>query len=239
MLTALLAALSQFVCMILGISSAQNFPPPLTPEEEKELFFRKAQGDQSARSRLIEHNLRLVAHIVRKYYLSYSMPDELISIGCLGLMKAVDSFDHQNGAKFTTYASKCIQNEILMFFRSQKKLSAEVSISETIDIDKDGNPWTYSDIISVDDTIAEDLDYRLQSDKALRLVRTELMPREQEIIMLRYGLGKEHPHTQREVANKLHISRSYVSRIEKKALALLRKKFGDTSPTYASEKSSV
>ncbi len=236
MFSAILSLVSNFVCLILGISSAQNFPPPLPPEEETRLFLEKEKGSQSARSLLIEHNLRLVAHIVRKYYLSYSMPDELISIGCLGLMKAVDTFNAKNGAKFATYASKCIQNEILMFFRSQKKLSAEVSISETIDMDKDGNPLTYIDIISVEDTIAEDLDYRLQSDKAVRLVSQALSPREKEIITLRYGLEHQKPHTQREVAEKLKISRSYVSRIEKKALSVLRRHFGDTTPSFLSEK---
>ena len=208
----------------------------MSAEEEKKMFVEKAKGNLEARGALIEHNLRLVAHIVRKYYLSYSMPDELISIGCLGLMKAVDSFHPENGTKFATYASKCIQNEILMFFRSQKKLCAEVSISETIDTDKDGNPLTYIDVISVEDTIAEDLDFRLQSEKALRLVTTELLPREREIIIMRYGLGKEPPRTQREVAKSLNISRSYVSRIEKKALSILRKHFGETSPSYLSEK---
>ena len=113
MFSAILSVLSSFVCLILGISSAQNFPPPLSEAEEKKLFIEKENGSQSARSLLIEHNLRLVAHIVRKYYLSYSMPDELISIGCLGLMKAVDSFNPKNGARFATYASKCIQNAIL------------------------------------------------------------------------------------------------------------------------------
>ena len=236
MFTAILSAISNFVCFILGISSAQNFPPPLSAEEEKRMFIEKAKGSEAARGALIEHNLRLVAHIVRKYYLSYSVPDELISIGCLGLMKAVDTFQHENGTKFATYASKCIQNEILMFFRSQKKTSAEVSISETIDTDKDGNPLTYIDVISIDDTIAEDLDFKMQSEKALRLVTTELLPREKEIIIMRYGLGNDPPRTQREVAKLLNISRSYVSRIEKKALSILRKHFGDTSPSYLSEK---
>ena len=129
-----------------------------------------------------------------------------------------------------------IANEILMFFRSQKKTSAEVSISETIDTDKDGNPLTYIDVISIDDTIAEDLDFKMQSEKALRLVTTELLPREKEIIIMRYGLGNDPPRTQREVAKLLNISRSYVSRIEKKALSILRKHFGDTSPSYLSEK---
>lgn len=235
MFSFILSLISQFFAMILGVSAAQNFPPPLPPEEEKALFAEKKKGDQTARSKLIEHNLRLVAHIVRKYYLSYSMPDELISIGCIGLMKAVDSFDDKNGAKFATYASKCIQNEILMFFRAQKKHASEVSISETIDCDKDGNPLTYIDVISAPDTIAEDLDFRLQSEKALRLVNEALSPREREIIVMRYGLGNAPPRTQRDVAATLNISRSYVSRIEKKALLLLRKHFGNTPPFYDSE----
>ena len=235
MLSAIFSAIQNFFCLILGISAAQNFPPPLSPEEEKRLFSEKKAGNQNARSALIEHNLRLVAHIVRKYYVSYSMPDELISIGSLGLMKAVDSFDDKNGAKFATYASKCIQNEILMFFRSQKKLNAEVSITETIDTDKDGNPLTYIDIISVDDTIADDLDFRMQADKAVRLVSTHLSPREREIIVMRYGLSDSPPKTQRDVAKILGISRSYVSRIEKKALYILRKQFGDTVPSFHSE----
>ncbi|MBE6655447.1 MAG: sigma-70 family RNA polymerase sigma factor, partial [Ruminococcaceae bacterium] len=142
---------SHFFCFILGIGGEQCFPPPLPAQEEKKLFLKKMGGDAKAREKLIEHNLRLVAHIVRKYYISHPSQDDLVSIGSVGLIKAVDTFDIRNGARFATYAAKCIQNEILMFFRAQKKYACEVSWEETIDIDKDGNPLTYGDIICCDD----------------------------------------------------------------------------------------
>ena len=200
-----------------------GFPPPLSAAEESECFRRMRGGDREAREKLIRHNLRLVAHIVKKYYASGVDQDDLISIGTIGLIKAIDSFDSENGARFATYAAKCLQNEILMHFRSRKKLSYEVSISETIDTDKDGAPLTYSDIISVDDTIAEDLDRKLQSRRVAEIVRSVLDPREREIIVLRYGLGGKKPITQRETADFLGISRSYVSRIEKAALEKIAK----------------
>ena len=175
-------------------------------------------GDALAREKLIKHNLRLVAHIVKKYYGSGVDQDDLISIGTIGLIKAIDSFDSENGTRFATYAAKCLQNEILMYFRSRKKLSLEVSISETIDTDKEGAPLTYSDIISVDDTIADDLDLKLKSQRVRMLVDRVLDPREREIIVLRYGLNGKKAITQRETADLLGISRSYVSRIEKAAL---------------------
>lgn len=228
MLFGILSAIfSHFFCMILGIGGQQNFPPPLSVKEETALFLKKNEGDMQARNKLIEHNLRLVAHIVRKYYVAHPAQDELVSIGSLGLIKAVDTFNIENGAKFATYAAKCIQNEILMFFRSQKKLSCEVSINETIDIDKDGNPLTYGDIICTEDTSAEDLDLKIHIERVGEFLGTLLDERERQIIILRYGLGHNSPKTQREVASMLHISRSYVSRIEKKALLLMREKFGD------------
>ena len=214
-----------FLYFLLGVSPSQSFPEPLSTQKESELFEKKENGSSYARDKLIEHNLRLVAHIVRKYYTSYQNPDELISIGSLGLVKAIDSFKIKNGTKFATYAAKCIQNEILMFFRSQKKSACEVSINETIDIDRDGNPLTYSDIISVEDTIAEDLDLKVHSEKAINLIKNILCEREREIIILRYGLLTEKPYTQKEVAKKLKISRSYVSRIEKRALEKLKEHF--------------
>lgn len=225
MLEGLAAMAVKFFCLLLGIGGNQSFPPPLQHEEERQLFRKMKQGDTAARTKLIEHNLRLVAHIVRKYYTSYRSPDDLISIGNLGLIKAVDSFDAQNGARFATYAAKCIQNEILMFFRSQKKLACEISINETIDVDRDGNPLTYMDIISCDDTIAEDLDTKLHTQYAFQLIRDILDEREQQILILRYGLTGKPPQTQREVAKLLGISRSYVSRIEKKALEKLKENF--------------
>ena len=225
-----------FICLILGIGSPQSFPPPLSAEEELELFTRmKTEKRGAARTKLIEHNLRLVAHIVRKYYTSYQTPDDLVSIGSLGLIKAIDTFNCDNGARFATYAAKCIQNEILMFFRSQKKLSNEVSINDTIDIDRDGNPLTYIDIISSEDTIAYDLDLKLHTEKAYKLINQILEPRERQIIIMRYGLSSAPAQTQKEVASKLGISRSYVSRIEKKALEKLKDNFGSSSPSFDSK----
>ena len=216
----------RFIAVILGLGSPQNFPPPLSAKEERGLFREmKGENGEAARCRLIEHNLRLVSHIVRKYYLSHPNPDELISIGSLGLIKAVDTFNAENGARFATYGAKCIQNEILMYFRGQKKLQMEVSLSETIDMDRDGNPLTYMDIISTDDTIAEDLELKVTAEKMFGLLKDSLTEREKTIVLLRYGLGSLPPMTQREIAVKLKISRSYVSRIEKKALEKLKAGF--------------
>lgn len=218
----LLMLLTGTLFVFLQVSGAGSFPPPLSAAEERRLFEEKKNGSQDARDRLICHNLRLVSHIVRKYYAGAKNQDDLISIGTVGLIKAVDTFDCSNGARFATYASRCLQNEILMYFRAQKKLGAEVSISETIDTDKDGNPLTFMDILAEEDTIAEDIDLRLRSAKARRGVREILSPREQEIIVLRYGLSAAPPATQKECADRLGISRSYVSRIEKAALEKLR-----------------
>lgn len=215
--------MSNFLYLFLKVSYSQSFPPPLPPEQEAEYFRKMREGDKRARAILIEHNLRLVAHIVKKYYTSNTSQDDLISIGTIGLIKAIDSFDAKNGARFATYAGKCLQNEILMYFRSQKKLSAEVSINETIDMDKDGNPLTYVDIISTDDTIAEDIDLKCKSERAREIIDRFLDKREREIIMMRYGLSGGRAITQRETAEKLGISRSYVSRIEKAALEKIAK----------------
>ncbi len=212
----LLGGLSYF---ILNASSGQTFPQPLSHEEETRLFrAMHEEGDNGARGRLIEHNLRLVAHIVRKYYAAHTGQDDLISIGTIGLIKAVDSFSEKNGARFATYGAKCIQNEILMYFRAQKKVSCEVSINEAIDTDRDGNPLTYIDVIKVDDTIADDISDRWQIARVLCYIKDRLTDRERQIIIMRYGLDNKPPVTQREVAEKLGISRSYVSRIEKNVL---------------------
>ena len=232
MFTSLTALALGLVYFILGISSPQNFPAPLSAKAERELFEKMKKGDMAARTKLIEHNLRLVAHLVRKYYFSYKNQDDLISIGSIGLVKAIDSFDYTSGVRFATYGAKCIQNEILMHFRAQKKLLNEVSINDTIDMDRDGNPLTYEDIISTDDTIAEDIDRRLHTEKALRLVQEILSPRERKIIVLRYGLNNRPAMTQRDVAKLLGISRSYVSRIEKSALEKMLAKFkADEKPS--------
>lgn len=224
--------LLRFISLILGIEEFESFPPPLTREEEVEAFKRMRDGDKKARELIIERNLRLVSHIIRKYYSAYQNADELLSIGSFGLIKAVDSFRSEYGTRFATYGAKCVQNEILMYFRSQKKQQNEVSINDTIDVDKDGNPLTYLDVISIDEDIADSIDLKIHTTKLLRLVREILDKREKEIITLRYGLEGYKPLTQREVAAYLKISRSYVSRIEKRALEKLRDAFGGIRPEF-------
>lgn len=223
MLELILSLLAGFSVALLSSSSPNQFPPPLSREDE-ERYFRmvKETGDKKAREALIEHNLRLVSHIVRKYYASNGGEEDLISIGTIGLIKSVDSFDIDNGARFATYAAKCIQNEILMFFRSQRRVSQEVSINETIDTDRDGNPLTYYDIIRCEDTIADDLDAKIKLTKAADYIMKGLSERERRIIVMRYGLSDGKAITQQEVAGRLGISRSYVSRIEKSALEKIR-----------------
>ena len=211
------ASLLSFV--VLNADTSQHFPEPLRKSEEHELFKKyKNENDELARAKLIKHNLRLVAHIVRKYYGSCDENEDLISVGTIGLIKSVESFNIDKGAKFATFAAKCIQNEILMYFRSKKKTALEVSINGTIDTDRDGNPLTYIDIIKCDDTIADDLDTKLKITEAFKYINTKLSGRERKIIILRYGLNGDNPLTQRETAQKLGISRSYVSRIEKNVL---------------------
>ena len=226
MFTGVFSLFSHFLHMILGISTQGSFPPPLSAAEEQKYFLAMERGDKQARETLILHNLRLVSHIVRKYYASAKNQDDLISIGNLGLIKAVDSFRVSNGARFATYAAKCIQNEILMHFRSQKKLVSEVSIHETIDVDRDGNPLTYMDVVCDDENLPEEIARKLSSQKALRCIDRILDARERRVIRMRYGLEGTKPLTQRQVAERLGISRSYVSRIEKGAIEKLRAGLG-------------
>ncbi len=218
----LFSIFTKMLHLILGINTPQKFPPPLSAEEERAAFLKAAQGDEDARQKLILHNLRLVSHIVRKYYSTAQNPEDLVSIGTIGLVKAVDTFHVENGAKFATYAAKCVQNEILMHFRAQKKHADEVSLNETIDIDRDGNPLTYIDVICSDEDIAEEIDRKIMTSKMMKSLRSVLSQREQQILIMRYGLSGQPPMAQREVAAVLGISRSYVSRIEKSALEKLR-----------------
>ena len=225
-LTLIIATISKLISPVLGIGTQQNFPPNLTPEEERQAFFQMRAGDEDARQKLILHNLRLVAHIVRKYYSTSKNQDDLVSIGTIGLVKAVDSFNIDNGARFATYAAKCIQNEILMNFRAQKKHSAEISINETIDVDRDGNPLAYIDVISSEENMVEEIERQIMSEKAMKCIKTVLNLRERQIIIMRYGLCGSREFTQREIAERLGISRSYVSRIEKSALEKLKSALG-------------
>ena len=217
--------LANMLFLFLKLSHGANFPPPLNKDEEKLYFEKCKNGDAEARKILIERNLRLVAHIAKKYSFSGCDSDDLISIGTIGLIKAIDSFHPESGTRFATYAGKCLQNEILMFFRSQKKRALECSLGDAVETDKDGNPLTYMDIISCDDDIAEQIDMKIKTKKMLDSIENVLSEREKNIIIMRYGLYCIKPQTQREVAKKLGISRSYVSRIEKSALEKLRKCF--------------
>lgn len=221
-----LSMLTNFIHLILGINTPQKFPPPLSPEVETKYFLQMEKGNTSARKELILHNLRLVSHIVKKYYASAKNQEDLISIGTIGLIKAVDTFRISNGTKFATYAARCIQNEILMHFRAQKKLATEISLNETIDVDRDGNPLTYIDVISCDESLTTEIERKLSSDRALKYVNTLLTERERQVIVMRYGLFHTRSMTQREIAERLKISRSYVSRIEKSAMEKLQTAFG-------------
>ncbi|MBR2002162.1 MAG: RNA polymerase sporulation sigma factor SigK [Firmicutes bacterium] len=214
--------------MSLSPVSGNSFPRPLTEEEENVLLESSALGDPVSRNRLVEHNLRLVAHISKKYTGNERSFDDLISIGTIGLIKAVDTYKRGKSVRLATYAAKCIENEILMYIRSSKKLRSEVSLNEPLGTDKDGNEISFNDILGTDDTsIVDDLDYQFQVKKLHQAVETLLTDREKTVIILRFGLYETEPQTQNEVAELLGISRSYVSRIEKKAVSKLKTAFAD------------
>ena len=209
----------------LHVKGAGSFPPPLSAEREAELLEKSRNGDDDARNELIEHNLRLVAHIVKKYYNTGADQDDMISIGTIGLIKAVSTFNTDKGIHLATYASRCIENEILMFFRNQKKTAQDVFISDPIDTDKDVNTLTLIDVIADKSDIADEIDTKIKVEKLRVILPVCLTERERLIIEMRYGLCGREELTQREIAKKLNISRSYVSRIEKSALEKLRKQF--------------
>lgn len=219
----ILGTLSNLIFFALHLSGASSFPPPLSAKEEKTCLIACRNGDTNAKNKLIEHNLRLVAHIIKKYYSNSSQQDDLISIGTIGLIKAINTFDVEKGTRLATYAARCVENEILMYFRSQKKTAQDISVNEPIDTDSEGNPLTLMDIIATEDEIIEDI-YKMTMLKKLRKeIKKITNPRERTIIILRYGLDGNKPLTQLEVSQRLNISRSYVSRIEKKILTQLRK----------------
>ncbi len=219
----LIRTISNLFVFALHLSGSGSFPPPLSAKRERECLEAMKNGDLNAKNELIEHNLRLVAHIIKKYYSSSVQQDDLISIGTIGLIKAINTFDTDKGTRLATYAARCIENEILMQFRAQKKTAQDISVNEPIDTDSEGNPLTLMDIISTEDEIVEDI-YKITMLKKLSTEVGKIKdPREKSIIMMRYGLDGMRPMTQLEVSKKLNISRSYVSRIEKKALKELRK----------------
>ncbi len=220
------AVFSNFLFFFLHLKNATSFPKPLSAEKERELLFKmKKQGNTKAREELIEHNLRLVSHIIKKYYSGYDEQEDLISIGTIGLIKAIDSFDVDKGIKLATYAARCIENEILMFFRGKKRDANVVSVNEPIDVDSEGNPLTLIDVIYTEDTISDDIDLKNKTLRLYELIEGITDERDKEIIIKRYGLYNQKELTQREIANEMGISRSYVSRIEKRVLLELRNKF--------------
>ena len=225
MIDMMLSMLSRLLFLSLKLDSSGSFPRPLSAAEEREYLEKSAAGDTEARNKLIEHNLRLVAHIIKKYYSATNDQDDLISIGVIGLIKAIKTFDMTKNTRLATYAARCVENEIFMHFRTLRRISCEISLSEPIDTDCEGNTLELMDILSFEEDMFENL---LKSDKVTLLrsyIQTELDPREREIIILRYGLNDKQPLTQRETAERLGISRSYVSRIEKAAIETLRLAF--------------
>ena len=207
----ILKLLNQFsMFFILHVTGVGSFPKPLSAKEERECLLKWKNGDIKARNKLVEHNLRLVAHIAKKYYSSCNDTDELVSIGTIGLIKAVNTFDIDKNIRLSSYASRCIENEVLMY---------------EIDSDSDGNKLTLMDIMSVEEDFVDNLDIKIKSEKLKTYIDKYLTPREKLVITLRYGLDGNDPLTQREIAKKLNISRSYVSRIERKALDTLKTQF--------------
>ncbi len=207
--------------------SSGSFPKPLSAKEEQLYLERSAAGDLEARNILIEHNLRLVAHIMKKYYAQTSDQEDLISIGTIGLIKAVSTFDSSKGIRLATYAARCVENEILMHFRSQRKSAQDVSLSDYIETGKDGTALSLMDVVCQDDDLFDHVSTREDARLLRQYMGRYLDDREQQVLCLRYGLDGKAPMPQREVAAACGVSRSYVSRIEKKALEKLRAAFGE------------
>ena len=222
MLSAALLLLANSLFLTLRLTgNPGSFPKPLSAKEEQMYRERSLAGDLEARNILVEHNLRLVAHIIKKYYTQSAEQEDLISIGTIGLIKAVDTFRPERKIRLATYASRCVENEVLMYFRSRKKLQGEMSLSDTIDGDDAGSALCLMDVVGSDDTMLSDMADREEQQRIRYLVDTCLTDREAEVIRRRYGLTGDLPQTQRQVAAAFSISRSYVSRIEKRALSKL------------------
>ena len=219
--TALLLLANSLFLTLRLTGNPGSFPKPLSAKEEQMYLERSLAGDLEARNILVEHNLRLVAHIIKKYYTQSAEQEDLISIGTIGLIKAVDTFRPERKIRLATYASRCVENEVLMYFRSRKKLQGEMSLSDTIDGDDAGSALCLMDVVGSDDTMLSDMADREEQQRIRHLVDTCLTDREAEVIRRRYGLTGDLPQTQRQVAAAFSISRSYVSRIEKRALSKL------------------
>ncbi len=229
MLSVLALLLMQGHFLTLRLSGSGTFPKPLSAEEERDCLRRAAAGDETARCTLIERNLRLVAHIAKKYYSQNGDSDDLISIGTIGLMKAVNTFQPDKNIRLATYASRCIENEILMHLRRVKKTAGEFSLNDALEQEDEGSALSLMDVLRVEDTLLEDLFTRDCCKKVREGVDSVLEDREKLVIVRRYGLDGKAPQTQKQVAARCGISRSYVSRIEKKALQKLQA-FMEDSP---------
>lgn len=226
LLQAILRFISKGIFLILHVAGNSEFPPPLSKREEDELLEKwYVHKDKAAKDKLIEHNLRLVAHVVKKYNTLPAEQDDLISIGTIGLIKAVNSYTPNKKTRLSTFAAKCIENEILMHFRAKKKTAQDVFMSDPIDFDKEGNALTLAEVLSDDTDMVDSIDLKIKIRKLYKFIGESLSDRERTIIEYRYGLFGRPELTQREVAKKLGISRSYVSRIEKRALQLLYERF--------------
>ena len=230
LINCLLDMIGNITFLTAYITGSSSFPQPLSEEEEKSYLTKLADGDLLAKGILVERNLRLVAHIVKKYSYPGKDVDDLISIGTVGLIKAIDSFDSSKGTRLATYAARCIENEILMLIRNNKKTKGEVYLQDPIGIDKEGNEISLMDVLSSDeDSIIDIVENKIQIKKLYNKINVALMDREKIIIQMRYGLLDGNPRTQREIALILGISRSYVSRIEKRALKKLNKELNSTT----------
>ncbi len=225
-LTGFLAFLNSAIFLVGYISNNSLFPEPLSSEEEKKYLERLKEGNEEARNILIERNLRLVAHVCKKYSTTKVEQDDLISIGTIGLIKGINSFDSSKGVRLATYVSRCVDNEVLMFLRSNKKVNAEVYLEDPIGKDKDDNTVTLQEILENNEkNIEDEVDLKFKVKKLYEKMKEVLKAREKTILELRFGLGGKKPQTQNEIADSMGISRSYVSRIETKAIGKLAKEF--------------
>ena len=231
MLEAAFLLLMNSLLLMLRIAPGDSFPKPLSREEEQKYLERWGQGDIESRNVLVEHNLRLVAHIIKKYFTQSEDAEDLISIGTIGLIKGINTYKPEKGVRLATYASRCIENEILMHFRANKKSAGDLSLSDALDVDSEGNGLSVMDVVATEEDLADTLGSRELCGSLRSCIAETLDAREAQIIQLRYGLDGKAPRTQRETAKLCGISRSYVSRLEKRALEKLRAALGeDASP---------